>query len=120
VHESIHSFLYIIEEKYHFLADRSATGPIKVTSPWTGRVLDLHSFLHACHVWFGLWQFWGRAIHAGVFDESIARKYHDESRAGFDKPSLNEALDRASRFLSTWTRDRLFELVADVRRGVYG
>src|SRR5262249_13716113 len=37
VHEAIHSFLFILEEKHPLIEDHAAANSIRVTSPWTGR-----------------------------------------------------------------------------------
>lgn len=60
VHEAIHSMLYKLELAHDFYTDDEAAHRITTTSPWSGRSLLLHSFVHACFVWFGLWCFWNK------------------------------------------------------------
>ncbi|MFE5026282.1 HEXXH motif-containing putative peptide modification protein [Streptomyces sp. NPDC056656] len=57
LHEAIHSLLYMVEagEKWFTDPDPRRSGKV---SPWSGRNLPLHSFVHACFVWFGLMSFW--------------------------------------------------------------
>lgn len=57
VHEAIHGLLYKIELAFPFYDPEAAT-QVKVVSPWSQRTLQLHSFVHACFVWYGLWNFW--------------------------------------------------------------
>ena len=62
VHEAIHALIYKIELANSLYLDYSVESePFIVVSPWSGRKLPLHSFVHACFVWFGLWNFWGLA-----------------------------------------------------------
>ena len=59
VHETIHALIYKIElTNCLYLDDLIESEPLKIVSPWSGRALPLHSFVHACFVWFGLWSFW--------------------------------------------------------------
>lgn len=65
VHEAIHSVLYRIELA-EFLHDTDAAAlNERVCSPWSGRTLPLNTFIHACFVWFGLWNFWRLSLAAG-------------------------------------------------------
>lgn len=49
-------------------------GVSRTASPWTGRPLDVPSYVHAFLVWFGLLTFWARAASRGSFDASVARR----------------------------------------------
>ena len=56
VHETIHQYLYKTE-----LADGNFCDLTEVPtyrSPWTGNRIPLHSFVHACFVWYGLLTLW--------------------------------------------------------------
>jgi hypothetical protein len=61
VHESIHSLIYKLELGGNLYTDVGAAHQITAVSPWTGRTIRMHSFVHACFVWFGLWCFWNLA-----------------------------------------------------------
>jgi HEXXH motif-containing protein len=62
VHEAIHALIYKLElTNSLYVDDTMESEPVTAVSPWSGRTLRLHSFLHACFVWFGLWNFWGLA-----------------------------------------------------------
>lgn len=62
VHEAIHALIYKIElTNSLYLDDSIEFESFTAVSPWSGRTLPLHSFVHACFVWFGLWSFWGLA-----------------------------------------------------------
>jgi hypothetical protein len=61
VHEAIHSLIYKIQLTSPLYEDDDAAEVIAARSPWSGRILPLHSFVHACFVWYGLWNFWSLA-----------------------------------------------------------
>jgi hypothetical protein len=58
VHEAIHSLIYRLELLSSLYTEKDLPFSLTVTSPWTANTLPLHSFVHACFVWFGLWNFW--------------------------------------------------------------
>lgn len=82
VHEAIHALIYKIELTNSLYTDYTMEWePVTAVSPWSGRTLRLHSFLHACFVWFGLWNFWGLASH----DEAEAMELRQTAANGFLK-----------------------------------
>ena len=83
VHESIHSFLHLIEETYFSFCDRQSSrfnwiGEKFVRSPWSGNKVDLPSYTHAILVWYGMFNFW---IEAAKYDEG-ALKIVSRAEAG--------------------------------------
>jgi HEXXH motif-containing protein len=59
VHEAIHGHAYRLELDAPFVVESDgALDRLRVTSPWSGRALPVHSYLHACFVWYGLASFW--------------------------------------------------------------
>ncbi len=79
VHEAIHSMLYKFELAHDFYTDDAAAHQITTTSPWSGRTLFMHSFVHACFVWFGLWCFWSQSSQ----DDECAAAFRNRSVKGF-------------------------------------
>lgn len=80
VHEAIHALIYKIELTNCLYLDNSIEAePFRIVSPWSGRKLPLHSFVHACFVWFGLWSFWGLASP----EEPDAAKLKSTAAKGF-------------------------------------
>jgi HEXXH motif-containing protein len=66
VHEAIHAPLYIVARAFPFI--RKGIDPAHtIRSPWSGRDLDPDSFAHAVFVWFGLRQFWRKAVLCELF-----------------------------------------------------
>ena len=80
VHEAIHALIYKLELTNCLYLDYSIEGEsFTVVSPWSGRTLPLHSFVHACFVWFGLWSFWSLASA----DEAGAAELKSKAAKGF-------------------------------------
>jgi hypothetical protein len=73
---------------------------VRIVSPWSGRTLHIHSFLHACFVWFGLSRFWEQAVADASLAQGEVDALRDQARLGFGRPALAEALDAASPYLS--------------------
>jgi hypothetical protein len=100
IHEAIHSLLYHVEmiESFYLLEDVSRQ--YRVLSPWSGRSLELHSFIHACFVWFGLWAFWYYNTDTANFSEAIISRLLKKSSKGFLKGALTMYFDEAKRFVN--------------------
>lgn len=93
VHEAIHQFLYILEHAGRFVVnDPEAKANIRVTSLWSGRQLELHSYFHACFVWYGLANFWALAKATDAFDKEAVDQELSRSLAGFRGANPVEAL----------------------------
>ena len=69
-------------DKSPFLLDR-LSAKITVKSPWSGNVINLQAYLHACLVWYGLYWFWRRASSTGVFSAERRQALQDKARSGF-------------------------------------
>ncbi|MBV9761217.1 MAG: hypothetical protein JO340_11690 [Acidobacteriaceae bacterium] len=80
VHEAIHQLLYILEFEGRFVVIEPEE---RVKSLWTGRPLELHSFFHACFVWYGLANFWALAQKVDAFDPEEANRRMNECLKGF-------------------------------------
>lgn len=63
IHEAIHALVYRLEMLTPVFTDPSVSSTW-IDSPWSGRPLSLYSLVHACFVWFGLWNFWIMDPHA--------------------------------------------------------
>jgi len=74
VHEAIHCICDLTEiHDGRWLPGGRDVYHVKVASPWTERQLDIHTYLQACWVWYGLWHFWARAIETDAIatDEGL-------------------------------------------------
>lgn len=84
IHEAIHQVLYIVEGFGRFVDDTARiTRQIVVPSPWTNRKLPLHSYLHACFVWYGLAKFWRQAITSNLFSAKSVQEELSQALLGF-------------------------------------
>jgi hypothetical protein len=82
VHESIHQVLYVMEGGQRFVDPRASANQTAV-SAWTERQLPIHSYLHACFVWYGLATFWRRALHSALLPANSMQAQLDEALRGF-------------------------------------
>jgi hypothetical protein len=73
VHEAIHSVIYRLELFQSLYTDERAAWTEEIVSPWSGRTLKLHSFVHASYVWFGIWNFWRQRTSAWSSSENEAK-----------------------------------------------
>lgn len=80
VHEAIHGALYHYEVAAPFTL--GAVEDIRIVSPWTGASLRVSSYLHACHVWFGLAWLW-RTLLDTTSISGDAFYFLDRARRGF-------------------------------------
>jgi hypothetical protein len=101
VHESTHGFVGMSEavglagldpaERW-LLDDGPYDGASRVASAWTGKPLDIPTYLHACFVWWGLLQMWSRVVGSGAFEEPRVRSRMLRSATGFLDAALVEEL----------------------------
>jgi hypothetical protein len=113
VHEAIHSYLYILESIDPFYLDFNAAECVSVRSPWTGRMLPLPSFTHACLVWYGLGRFWDRVCSSAAYDAGIAESYRDRARQGFHAGELKRAVASCAPYWSPRLRDTIEKVLAE-------
>ncbi|MFJ1608466.1 hypothetical protein ACIOHS_34630 [Streptomyces sp. NPDC088253] len=97
VHEATHGFVGISEalglsgtdtEARWLLDDGPYDGVSRVVSPWTGKALDIPTYLHACFVWWGLLHFWSDLVGSGLFDERRVRSRLLRAASGFRERAL--------------------------------
>jgi hypothetical protein len=92
VHEATHGFVGMSEaiglagldpaERW-LLDDGPYDGVSRVASAWTGKPLDIPTYLHACFVWWGLLRLWSRVTGTGTFDEGRVRSRLMRAASGF-------------------------------------
>jgi hypothetical protein len=93
IHESIHSLLYMIECFEPFYISTTAASRLKATSPWSGKLLYLHSYIHACFVWFGLWCFWSLVSESEHLPDDQTTFFRDRACRGFIGRDVLTVLD---------------------------
>ena len=110
VHETIHSLTYAIEIEEPIILDKSIYFNFEVRSPWTGNILPLHNYLHACLVWFGLWNFWNDAKDTESFHEDEIDKQISKSYSGFKECSLLDPISEVSSYISSDYKDLIRQI----------
>ncbi|ESA36573.1 hypothetical protein N836_07300 [Leptolyngbya sp. Heron Island J] len=85
IHEAIHSYLYSWELRHPFVLDRKLAAAKFTQSPWTGKLLSLHSFLHACFVWYGIAMLWSSTDIRKQFPQADVMRHMRISTIGFIK-----------------------------------
>jgi hypothetical protein len=120
IHESIHALIYKLElTNSLYLDDAVEFEGLTIVSPWSGRELPLHSFVHACFVWFGLWSFWGLASP----EEYKAAELRNRAARGFLtghplscipdaardrlRPEVRQAIDRMFKQVTSVSTDEV-------------
>jgi hypothetical protein len=83
VHEATHQVLYILEWAGPFIVEDPDMRAVAVKSSWTGRDLPLHSFIHACFVWYSLSNFWALARSHDAFETGDVKRQLARSLSGF-------------------------------------
>jgi hypothetical protein len=83
VHEAIHQVLYVLESGERFVNAKASYNHMTAESAWTGRQLPIHSYLHACFVWYGLATFWRRALRSTLLPADAMQAQLDEALRGF-------------------------------------
>jgi hypothetical protein len=91
VHETIHSMLDLVESRSNFVPDCALRGE-RLQSPWTGRSLDIDTYVHACFVWTGLFQLWLAATVTGAVDGRTALRFLRLASHGFTSADVVSAL----------------------------
>ncbi len=92
VHESMHQFLYILEQSGAFVVQDPDANAARAKSLWTGRDLPLHSFIHACFIWYGLSNFWLQAQSHSTFDPRSVQQELNRSISGFRQGNPTDTL----------------------------
>lgn len=90
VHEAVHAYLYELEQARPWVL--AGGGQREMRSPWTGNLLRIDSYLHACFVWYALAKFWERALAGGVFRRREADLLHARAVTGFDRGEIADTL----------------------------
>jgi hypothetical protein len=101
VHEAMHSVLFIVDLRQRFASEDRVLFHEHARSPWSGASRNIATYVHACFVWFGLWQFWMLGLRSGAFTDAaiegrleyIGRGFRDRSvMEPFERPGIRETL----------------------------
>ena len=119
IHESVHSFLGMIEEHDPMISDLNAVRDMRLPSPWTGTPLHPRNFLHASFVWFALRQFWRMASERRIVDGERAGRLSNLAGSGFQSPVLWQALSQVTPYLSTRAQQTIPAFYDAVAEGAF-
>jgi hypothetical protein len=112
VHESIHAIIDTMELRKSLLLAKDFQRP-EMPSPWTGRVLDTNTYIQACFIWYGLWNFWLRAIPTDAFPYQDVLNRLQQASKGFAAQDVVEPLaDRG-------VRDEVLEALRQAQSDVH-
>jgi hypothetical protein len=124
VHESVHAVLDTLELVAPFVAEDVFDGRHRLTmpSPWTGRALDLDTYVHATLVWFALWNLWVDVLRADVLPDAEAVAMLTRAGRGFLSPGALPSLlsGRSAAALTDGVAEALSEAHARVTAAMTG
>lgn len=83
VHEAIHAMLSMLTLEQRMIADGSGAKRTMIQSPWTGQMLPLEAYIHACFVWYGLSKLWAAAMASNVLPFELVEKNLARALCGF-------------------------------------
>ncbi len=89
VHEAIHAYLYIDEQRQPLVTNWDLAFDAVVTSPWTGGALSVPTYLHACYVWHGLANLWSLPEMIRAVGEPAAQEQRLRAVAGFSRGAIS-------------------------------
>jgi hypothetical protein len=112
VHESIHAIIDTIELRKSLLLAKDFQTP-EMRSPWTGRVLDTNTYIQACFIWYGLWNFWLKAVAINAFPHQDVLYQLRQSSKGFAAQDVVKPL--ADRGVRNEVLEALRHAQSDVR-----
>lgn len=85
IHEAIHSFLYRVEYISPLVKNVDLAINIKVSSPWSGNLLRLPTYIHACYVYYCLYNFWKTDALADFFAPELINEQIEFLKQGFHR-----------------------------------
>ncbi|MBN9297037.1 MAG: hypothetical protein J0I41_08495 [Filimonas sp.] len=95
LHETIHCYLFTIERITGDFAiyEEIKKSNRKIRSPWSGRHIEVHFFIHACFVWYGLQSFWRKHNESSNKVNGEPREYFNKAQKGFSGALLTKHLN---------------------------
>lgn len=97
VHEAIHCAIDHCELEQPIVIALGVED--RIESPWTGRSLDLNTFVQACFVWYGLANFWEHVDRRHDLRTESSSALLAQARQGFERSDPTLALEPHRRVL---------------------
>ena len=98
VHEAIHCAIDHCELEQPIVTELNVEA--RIQSPWSGRWLDLNTFVQACYVWYGLANFWDQVGRRPDLRSEGGSAMLAQARRGFEISDPVSALDPHKRVLN--------------------
>ncbi|WP_437730006.1 hypothetical protein [Sorangium sp. So ce1335] len=112
VHEAIHCLLHVHEELDQPFLNAPEANRATVTSPWTGATIRLHSYVHACAVWYGVYWLWSTEGLVADCAPGRAEALRRRARRGFRQRPVGAGLAPFRHLLTEGVRQLLDEIEA--------
>ncbi len=99
IHEAIHTCLYLCEEQIFFARGGDIAFNSRIRSPWSNKLIDLNTFIHATFVWFGLYYFWVKEERLNHFTNKMRKYYIGFCKRGFIKRAALKKLENYRKYI---------------------
>lgn len=98
IHEAIHCAIDHCELEQPIVVALDVEA--RLTSPWSGRSLDLNTFVQACFVWYGLAGFWERVDRRSDLRSEASSAMLAQAKRGFERSDPVSALEARAAVLN--------------------
>jgi hypothetical protein len=114
IHEAIHVLLYMVDEvnPWQPSLEMSTALGNTIVSPWTLNKLSIRNLVQAVFVWFGLFNFWQKALAFEKYDQEFCRNRLQFIYNGFERLQVNETLP------AEYCKPELIQLIKNIRQGI--
>ena len=110
VHESVHAFLYRLEWEIGIFESQVEALNSLVTSAWSGNLLRLNTYVHACFVYFALANFFNLPRVWAEFSPGDVARHRDFAMRGFRDGAYIRPLKRYQNVINPTVLDQLVRL----------
>jgi hypothetical protein len=99
VHEAIHSLMWRAEVLTPIIKNPSLSMET-VISPWSKMDIHYYTLLQACYVWYGVANFWNKALESRIFCPDRSHELFCRAVTGFKDKDFMKEIDKYSHNLS--------------------
>ncbi|MEX1367633.1 MAG: HEXXH motif-containing putative peptide modification protein [Nannocystaceae bacterium] len=112
VHEAIHILLYLFEQRAPLVTDERRAHEVRITSPWSGKRVDLLAIVHASFVWHALLHLWRRPGIEEHFAQREVLYYRTFCARGLHQQRLSAALGEHAKLVRPDVLEQLVQMQA--------
>jgi hypothetical protein len=117
LHESIHCFLNVYEDYHPFSSTQIEVNDL-VFSKWTKNKIQAYSVLHACFVWYGLYNLAEKMKSCDQMNKAEIRKLQHISQRGFVMPGdILDSIKISHRAINKYVFDEIASVQSWFREG---